>query len=90
VVPGSASGHHCPSCLWSLHVDFMSGDRRSAMEPIAVCARQKGEWSVIHRCSKCGALRMNRIVGDDNEVLLLSLALRPIALPAFPLDRAGR
>ncbi len=71
----------------------MSGDRRSAcrsaMEPIAVYARQKGEWSVIHRCTKCAALRMNRIAGDDNEVLLLSLALRPIALPAFPLERAG-
>ncbi len=33
---------------------------------------------------------MNRIAGDDNEVLLLSLAVRPIALPAFPLERAGR
>ena len=91
---GTEQRNHCPSCLWSLHVDFMSGDRRSAcrsaMEPIAVSVRQKGEWSLIHRCTKCGALRMNRIAGDDNETLLVSLAVRPIALPAFPLERAGR
>jgi ribosome biogenesis GTPase len=91
---GTEQRNHCPGCLWSLHVDFMNGDRRSAcraaMEPIAVHARQKGEWSLIHRCTRCGALRMNRIAGDDNEALLLSLALRPIALPAFPLERAGR
>jgi ribosome biogenesis GTPase len=60
------------------------------MEPIAVWAKQKGEWSIIHRCTKCGALRSNRIAGDDNEALLLSLAVRPIALPAFPLDRVTR
>jgi len=75
-------------------VDYQDGDRRSAckspMEPIAVCVRRKGEWAIIHRCTACGALRMNRIAGDDSEVLLLSLALRPIALPAFPLEGIGR
>lgn len=60
------------------------------MEPIAVWAKPKGEWSIIHRCGRCGALRVNRIAGDDNEVLLLSLALRPIAMPAFPLHRIAR
>ena len=34
-------------------------------------------------------IRMNRIAGDDNEVLLVSMALRPLARPAFPLDRIG-
>lgn len=93
-VPGTEQRNHCPRCLWSLHVDHLNGDRRSAcrspMEPVAVCARQKGEWSLIHKCTACGALRMNRIAGDDSEVLLLSLALRPIALPAFPLERIGQ
>ena len=91
---GTEQRNHCPKCLWSLHVDHHNGDRRSAckspMEPIAVCARLKGEWSIIHRCTGCGTLRMNRIAGDDSEVLLLSLALRPIALPAFPLERVGQ
>jgi len=90
---GSEQRNHCPKCLWSLHVDFQTGDRRSAckggMEPIAVWVKQKGEWAIIHRCTRCGALRLNRIAGDDNEILLLSLALRPISMPAFPLDRIG-
>ena len=60
------------------------------MEPIAVWVKEDGEWSIVHRCVTCGALRLNRIAGDDNEVLLLSLALRPIARPAFPLDKVGR
>jgi ribosome biogenesis GTPase / thiamine phosphate phosphatase len=32
---------------------------------------------------------MNRIAGDDNELLLVSLALRPLARPPFPLHRLG-
>ncbi|HET6451048.1 MAG TPA: RNHCP domain-containing protein [Spirochaetia bacterium] len=88
---GTRQRNHCPRCLWSRHVDFQAGDRRSVcqgrMEPIAVWVKAGGEWSLVHRCSGCGALRANRIAGDDNEVLLLSLALRPLARPAFPLDR---
>jgi len=56
------------------------------MEPIAIAARKSGEWVIIHRCTECGALRENRIAGDDNEMALLSLAVRPVALPPFPLD----
>jgi len=33
-----------------------------------------------------GALNANRIAGDDNELALLSLAVRPLAQPPFPLD----
>jgi len=88
---GTEQRNHCPRCLWSRHVDFQTGDRRSVckggMEPIAVWVKPTREWSIVHRCTKCGTLRVNRVAGDDNEVILLSLALRPIALPAFPLDR---
>jgi len=56
------------------------------MEPIAVSVRRGGEWIIIHRCRECGALRANRIAGDDNELALLSLAVRPLAQPPFPLD----
>lgn len=47
-----------------------------------------GEWAIIHRCTGCGALKANRIAGDDSERALLALALRPLARPAFPLDDA--
>jgi ribosome biogenesis GTPase len=93
-VPGSAAGtmhrNHCPRCLWSLHLDLRPGDRRSgcrgAMEPVAVWIQRGGEWSLIHRCRDCGAMRTNRIAGDDNELALMSLAVRPLAQPPFPLD----
>ena len=57
------------------------------MEPIAVCVRYKGEWAIIHRCSKCSVMRLNRIAGDDSPLALMSLATRPLARPPFPLDR---
>jgi hypothetical protein len=90
-VAGTEERNHCPYCLWSLHVDFQTGDRRSAcrapMEPIAVWAKPNGEWAIVHRCTKCGALRANRIAADDAEGLLLSLALKPLSKPAFPVER---
>lgn len=96
-IPGTAPGtvhrNHCPHCLWSLHVDLTAGDRRSAcrgpMEPVAIHTRPDGEWAILHRCQRCGFIRMNRIAGDDNELLLVSLALRPLARPPFHLHRLG-
>jgi hypothetical protein len=57
------------------------------MEPIAISVRRDGEWALVHRCTGCDRIRTNRIAGDDSELALLSLALQPIARPAFPLDR---
>ena len=96
-IPGTAPGtvhrNHCPHCLWSLHVDLQTGDRRSAcrgpMEPFAIGIQGNGEWSILHRCQRCGLIRTNRIAGDDNDVLLVSMALRPLARPPFPLERLG-
>jgi len=56
------------------------------LEPVSVWVRDKGEWAIIHRCCDCGALRSNRIAADDNEMLLLSIAARPISRPPFPLE----
>lgn len=60
------------------------------MEPLAVTVRPDGEWALVHRCTGCGQLRVNRVAGDDNELALVSLAARPLARPPFPLDRLGR
>ena len=88
--PGSEHRNHCPHCLWSLHVDIRPGDRRSGcrgpMEPIAIWVQRNGEWALVHRCTECGVVRTNRIAGDDSELLLMSLAVRPLARPPFPLD----
>ena len=87
---GSAHRNHCPNCLSSLHVDEEPGDRASdcggIMEPIGVWVRKNGEWAIIHRCRRCGKLDSNRIAADDNPIKLMSIALKPLTLPPFPLE----
>lgn len=87
---GTQHRNHCPQCLFSLHLDNHPGDRaaqcRGMMEPIGVWVRKGGEWAVIHRCHSCGTLSSNRIAADDNPLLLMSLAVKPLSMPPFPLD----
>ena len=94
VVPnGAGSDHrnHCPYCLTSMHLDIEPGDREAdcggAMEPVAVWVRKNGEWAIIHRCKICGALSSNRIAGDDNPMKLMSIAMKPVSSPPFPLEK---
>jgi hypothetical protein len=54
------------------------------MEPIAVTVRGEHRWMLIHRCTHCGRLRMNRTAGDDNVLLLVQLAALPLATPPVP------
>jgi len=86
---GTEHRNHCPKCLASVHVDNRPGDRASLchglMEPVSVWVRKGGEWAVIHRCKECGELSSNRIAADDNAMLLMSLAVRPLSMPPFPL-----
>lgn len=90
---GAGSGHrnHCPNCLTSLHLDIEPGDRAAdcggLMEPVAVWVRKGGEWAVVHRCRRCGALASNRAAADDNPIKLMSIAMKPLASPPFPIER---
>ena len=88
---GTQHRNHCPNCLSSLHVDNEPGDRAAdcggVMEPISVWVRSNGEWAIIHRCKRCGALSSNRVAADDNPLKLMSIALRPLAEPPFPIER---
>lgn len=90
---GAGSNHrnHCPNCLNSLHVDDEPGDRTSDcggfMEPIGVWVRKNGEWAIIHRCKQCGKLVSNRIAADDNPMKLMSIAMKPLTFPPFPLEK---
>ena len=85
---GTGQRNHCPVCLHSLHLDYRPGDRAadcgSLMEPISIWVRAD-EWVLLHRCMGCGVIHSNRIAPDDNEIVLLSLAARPLGRPAFPL-----
>lgn len=89
--PGTQHRNHCPNCLWSLHVDDdVPGDRAAdcagSMEPIGVTAREDGEWALVHRCTACATVHVNRVAGDDNPLMLMRLAVRPLARPPFPLE----
>ena len=88
---GYTSRNHCPFCLWSLHLDENPGDRASdcggQMEPVAVWVRKHGEWAIIHRCRICGWLSSNRVAADDNPMKLMSIAMKPLTNPPFPLER---
>ena len=54
---------------------------------MAVWVRKGGEWAIVHRCTRCGTLRSNRTAADDNPMKLMSIALKPLATPPFPLER---
>ncbi|MFD7154956.1 RNHCP domain-containing protein [Kribbella sp. NPDC059898] len=87
--PGTTHRNHCPSCLWSRHLDRnVPGDRKAdcsgGMEPIAVTVRGEGRWVLIHRCTNCGRLRLNKTAGDDNALLLMRLAALPLSMPFIP------
>lgn len=88
---GSDHRNHCPNCLCSLHVDIEPGDRENdchgVMEPVAVWVRNNGEWAIVHRCKRCGELSSNRVLADDNPVKLMSIALKPLCNPPFPVER---
>lgn len=88
---GSEHRNHCPNCLSSLHVDIEPGDRASEcggfMEPVGVWVRKNGEWAIIHRCLRCGKFSSNRIAADDNPMKLMSIAMKPLTSPPFPLER---
>lgn len=88
---GSTHRNHCPNCLTSLHLDNEPGDRESGcggiMDAIGVWVRKNGEWAIIHRCRRCGKLSSNRVAADDNPMKLMSIALKPLCTPPFPIER---
>ena len=75
-VEGNGYTNHCPECLWSKHVDVTPGDRAEKcgglMEPIRVEVKNK-EYTIIHRCTRCGVERPNKAVKEDNFQMLVQI-----------------
>lgn len=73
------------------HLDIEPGDREAdcggIMEPVGVWVRKNGEWALIHRCRRCGHLSSNRVAADDNPMKLMSIAMKPLSQPPFPLEK---
>lgn len=77
-VVGNGYTNHCPSCLWSKHVDVFPGDRKETcggmMKPISIL-KTKGEYSIVHQCQKCGFEMKNKLSPNDDfaEVTRISV-----------------
>ena len=68
-VKGTGYTNHCPSCLWSKHVDKNPGDRQEKcggmMKPISV--EKKGEeYVVLQKCERCSFERKNKVGKEDS------------------------
>ncbi len=65
---GRTSRNHCPSCLRSLHVDVVPGDRADPcggiMDPISADVRTD-RVTIVHRCRRCGAERRVRALRES-------------------------
>lgn len=92
-VGDDARRNHCPSCLHSQHVlnhvEGGTSECQGRMSPIAVAVLRTGDWMVIHRCVRCDELTSNPVCADDNQLVLMRMAVRPLAQPPFPLEAFG-
>jgi hypothetical protein len=91
-ISGVVNRNHCPYCLHSRHVDlFEAGDRlcacKAEMAPAGLTLKrsrdkyaqeQAGELMLVHRCTDCGALSINRVAADDDPVRLLAALNGPV------------
>ena len=76
-VTGDGYTNHCPSCLWSKHVDIDPGDRRETchglMEPIGMEILSK-ETKLIQKCQNCGLVRRNRTDPKDSQLAIIAIS----------------
>ncbi|MCL5410076.1 MAG: RNHCP domain-containing protein [Patescibacteria group bacterium] len=93
--------NHCTNCLWSKHLDQSVGDRQAkcggCMEPIGLTFKNEGldkygkaragELMIIHYCSKCGKISLNRIASDDDEQEILDILAKSASLDQTMIDQ---
>ncbi len=81
MVQGDGYTNHCPTCLWSQHVDVNPGDRQNPcqglMEPIGL-ELKNGASVIHHRCIRCGVRKKNRTAPYDDQLAVTRLSGRPI------------
>ena len=94
LLSGVNNRNHCPYCLWSCHLDlYAAGDRLSAckgpMKPIGLTMKTgrnkyqpnaRGELMLIHECSECKTLSINRIAADDDAETVMAVFEESLAL----------
>ena len=76
---GYSCRNHCPSCLYSKHVDKNPGDREEEchgdLEPVGLEIGKKG-YVIVFKCKKCGMIRKNKAAEDDDMDLLINLSTK--------------
>lgn len=76
-VKGNGYTNHCPSCLYSKHVDINPGDRASdcggLMKPIGI-EQKNGDYVIVHECIKCCHIRKNKRVPEDDFNTIVSVS----------------
>jgi hypothetical protein len=101
ILSGVNNRNHCPYCLWSRHLDlYKAGDRMAAckesMDPVGLTYKRsrkkyarakKGELMIIHCCTVCGKIDINRIAADDDVEILFELYERSLELGSNMLTR---
>ncbi len=84
---GVQNRNHCPYCLWSRHLDlFEAGDRLAAckapMRPVGLTLKRSrnkyassvsGELMLVHLCTDCERISINRIAADDVPMAILEV-----------------
>ena len=94
LVSGVNNRNHCPYCLWSCHLDlYAAGDRLSAckapMKPIGLTMKMgrnkyrreaRGELMLIHQCTECPTLSINRIAADDDSETVIAVFQESLTL----------
>jgi hypothetical protein len=104
MLSGVQNRNHCPYCLWSRHLDLYSaGDRLSAckagMKPIGLTMKKsrnkyqlspRGELMLVHTCSDCESISINRIAADDDLEMILAVFQSSLSLnPGILEDQQG-
>src|SRR5215211_9138820 len=87
LLSGVNNRNHCPYCLWSCHLDlYAAGDRlcacKAPMKPIGLTMKlgrnkyqrdARGELMLIHQCTDCKTLSINRIAADDDSGTVMAV-----------------
>lgn len=78
-VKGTGYTNHCPSCLWSKHVDIYPGDRscdcQGLMEPTDIIVKND-TYVIVHKCVKCRLEKINKSSIEDDFESILSISCK--------------
>lgn len=67
----SSCRNHCPTCLYSVHLDVFPGDRAAGcggvMKPVDVIYHPNKGYQIVHECARCGHRSRNVAALDDRD-----------------------